>query len=131
MDQRAKRQRREQALQRLQYVWIATLLASVVAGTLLLWVAIDTAEWAVALPFLAPIALALAMAWLVVHRQSQLAAFVLLCNALATTVIRCLIMGHVGNLLGAGILLYVYFRGAQAAMDLAEMRAEESREAAV
>ena len=112
---------RDRALERVHHVWIAALISGALGTAIFLWIGINTGEWMEGLVYLVSSVLSVSLAWLVLRRHSRVAAGILLLNAIVTPVIQFIIAGHISNVVVAGVLAYVYFRGLQATMDLAEM----------
>ena len=130
MDQGQRVQALNLALKRVRHVWITVLILGLLGTPLFLWIGFDTREWATVLLYIASIVASIGLGWLVWRRHSQVAAGILLINAVASPVIRFVSAGRISNVVAAGVLAYVCFRGLQATMVLAEMR-KESQSSAV
>ena len=126
-----RRTRRSQASDRLQMAWIIALISAVLSTIVILWIAFDTREWATTLPYFSFVGFTVWLAWMVRQYQSQLAAGLLLLNALVTPVIRWIQTGHATSIIVAIALIVVYLRAFQATMDLAELKSAEHTEQAV
>jgi predicted anti-sigma-YlaC factor YlaD len=122
VDWHARRRRRDEALLRIEYAWLAALLSGGLGLVFLAWLGIDTGEWRDASLYALGLALSVGLAWRMRVRHSQLAAGVLLVNAVLAPILRYVTAGQFGGLLMAGVLIWVYGRAFDATMTLAEER---------
>jgi hypothetical protein len=122
IDWAAWRRRREDALARKEHAWLAALLSSGLSALLPLWIAFDEGEWGALWPYAIGLALNVALARLVQVRHSQLAAGILLANALLTPAYRWMTTGRPGPIVLIAVLVYVYWRAFDATLTLAEYR---------
>jgi hypothetical protein len=123
-----RRTRRNQASDRLQIAWITALITTCLGGLFIVWIAFDTGEWIASLLYLIPTGFALWLAWMTREYQSQLAAGMLLLNAVLTPVIRWIQTGRLSSIIVGIVLIVIYLRAFQATMDLAELRGAEKAE---
>jgi hypothetical protein len=124
MDQRERRLKTEQALERIEHAWYAALAGAALSAALLVVVGLDTGAWGALAPYGLEILLTVALGY-ATKRHSQLAAGALLALYVGTKVVQWVTLGRPAGLLFAAVFGYFYFQGLRGAIDYAELRATE------
>jgi len=126
LDQRALKQRRDQALWRTKVAGMVAFGSAALSVVIFSFIGFDTHDWTTVMPYLVGAALTFGFGAGIYFAQSQLAAGVLMLLALLSTVLRIVQTGQFGGIVIAALVICAYFQGLNGAMDLAELRKLES-----
>jgi len=126
VDQRALKERRDQALWRTKVAGMAAFASAALSVVIFTFIGFDTQDWAPVLPYFIGAALTFGFGAGIYFAQSQVAAGVLMLLALLSTVMRIAQTGQFGGIVIAALVLYAYFQGLNGAMDLAELKKLEA-----
>ena len=126
LDQRALKERRDQALWRTKVAGMVAFASAALSVVIFAFIGFDTGDWTTVLPFLIGAGLTFGFGAGIYFAQSQLAAGVLMLLALLSAVLRIVQTGQFGGVVIAALVIYAYFQGLNGAMDLAELRKLES-----
>jgi len=126
LDQRALKQRRDQALWRTKVAGMVAFGSAALSVVIFSFIGFDAHDWTTVMPYLVGAALTFGFGAGIYFAQSQLAAGVLMLLALLSTVLRIVQTGQFGGIVIAALVIYACFQGLNGAMDLAELRKLES-----
>jgi len=130
IDQRTRRELREQAIWRTKVAGYAAFVSATLAVVVFSMIGLDTGEWWSVVPYLFGAALTFGFGAGIYFGRGQLAAAALMILAASTVILRIIQTGALGGLLAGGVVVYYYVQGFRGAMDLAELEKAEEAKAA-
>jgi hypothetical protein len=125
LDQRARRELREQAIWRTKIAGYAAFVSASLGVVIFSMIGLDTGEWASVGPSLLGAGLTFGFGAGVYFGRSQVAAAVLMILAAATMILRIVQTGAIGGIMISGVAIYCYVQGFRGAVDLAELAQSE------